>query len=123
MNRRLTLHWNSCVGNIWCPLGTVNLDHHHFDDLYGVYIIWHWDNQRQLYVHKVGQAKDDEIRERLKAHRRDFGNAYSGYTLCVTWAEVDISDIDGVEAYLGNTLKPQDRYPLVEPIIVNLPSW
>lgn len=123
MNRRLTLHWNSCEGDVLCPLGTVNLDHHHFDNLYGVYIIWYWNNQRQLYVHKVGQAKDGEIRERLEAHRRDFGSNYLGYTLYVTWAKVTISDIDGVETYLGNRLKPQDRYPDVIPIPVNIPPW
>lgn len=123
MNESLTLYWNSCVGNIWCPLGTVNLEHHHFDDLYGVYIIWHWDNQQRLYIHKVGQAKDSEIRTRLEEHRRYFEDPYSGYALYVTWAEVAISNIDGVETYLGNRLKPDDRYPDVLPITVNLPPW
>ena len=116
----LTLNWIKCTGDTWCELGTVNLNHDHFNNLYGVYIIWYWDNQRQLYVRKVGQG---EIRERLKQHRRNLGSTHSGHTLYVTWAKVSAPYRDGVEVYLGNKLRPQDIYPDVEPIPVNLPPW
>ena len=123
---RLQLNWIICKDDnnnntIWCPLGTVALDHNLLDNVYGVYIIWYWDNNGQRQVHKVGQAKDDEIRERLKDHKRNYGSTYNNNTLYVTWAGVPIEKIDGVEKYLGEKLRPQDVYPNAIPIKVNLP--
>ena len=101
----------------WYPFRTVDLSHDHFNNLVGVYIIW----QGGAKVVRVGQGK---IRERLTDHRNsqqisklDTGN------LCVTWASVGAANLDGVERFLGDTLKPviAERFPDVAPIPVNLP--
>ena len=33
----MTLNWNKCEGDNWCPFLTVNLKHAHFQSLEGVY--------------------------------------------------------------------------------------
>jgi hypothetical protein len=115
----MTLSWIKCVGDKWCPLNTVNLDHPHFSNMEGVYIIWH-GGQNPATV-RVGQGF---IRDRLRAHRSDPEvQAYSALGLFVTWAEVAAGDRDGVEAYLASILQPLagERFPQRTPIPVKLP--
>lgn len=115
----MTLSWNKCTGNQWCPLNTVNLDHPLFDGMEGVYIIWH-GGQKAATV-RVGQGV---IRDRLREHRKDKDvQAYSEQGLYVTWAAVAAGDRDGVEAYLAYRLKPLEgeRFPDRPPVEVNLP--
>jgi hypothetical protein len=115
----INLNWNKCQGEIWCPLDTVNLEHEHFDNMEGVYIIWHaGQNPRTV---RVGQGI---IRDRLKAHREDPEvQAYSQYGLYVTWARVEARNRDGVEAYLASTLSPLvgERFLDTSHVAVNLP--
>lgn len=64
-------------------------------------------------------------RVRLECHRAD--NAILAYrrgTLYVTWAAVSAAQLDGVERYLGDELKPlvAERFPQASPIPVRLPS-
>ena len=42
----------------------------------------------------------------------------------VTWAVVPAHQLDGVERYLADTYQPieGDRFPDVEPLVVNLPG-
>jgi len=115
----MTINWNKCQGNVWCPLNSVNLDHNHFDTMEGVYIIWHGGNNAATV--RVGQGF---IRDRLREHRIDPAiQAYKDFTLYVTWASVSALQRDGVERYLGNVLNPKvgSRFPDVIPIEVNLP--
>jgi hypothetical protein len=115
----MILQWTKCVGEIWCSLGTVNLGHAHFENLQGVYVIWHGGQaSRTVYV---GQGT---IKERLLSHRTDPRFApYAPFGLFVTWAAVDAFSRDGVEIYLASTLAPivGDRHAAATPIPVNLP--
>ena len=114
----MTLTWNKCVGGIWCPLETVNLEG--IGDASGVYVIWH-GGQTPRWV-RVGQGN---IKERLSAHRRDSEIlAYRQHGLLVTWAVVPANEQDGIEAYLYAQCKPLvgERRPGRDPISVNLPK-
>lgn len=115
----MTLFWNKCTGEVWCKLTTVNLAHDHFNEMSGVYIIWHGGSNAATV--RVGQGY---IRDRLNAHRNDPKvQNYKNLTLYVTWASVTESQRDGVEAYLWQRLSPKvgERTPNSTPIEVNLP--
>jgi len=113
------LNWNKCLGDVWCNLLSVNLDHSHFDGMTGVYVIWH-AGQNPATV-RVGSGV---IRDRLRAHREDPAILrYRSYGLFVTWAAVSANMMLGAERYLGDRLDPlvAERFPAVLPIAVNLP--
>jgi hypothetical protein len=114
----MTLNWNKCVGGIWCPFETVNLDG--VGEVSGVYLIWHGGaNPRWV---RVGQGN---IKERLSVHRNDPQIlAYRPHGLFVTWAAVPAAQLDGVEAYLFDQCKPLvgERCPDCNVIPVNLPK-
>jgi hypothetical protein len=115
----MPLNWNKCQGDVWCPLGTVNLAHPHFNQMDGVYVIWHGGpNAATVYVGK------GNVRDRLTYHRTNRQvQAYSQFGLFVTWAAVPASQRDGVEAFLAQRLHPLvvEGYPQVAPFEVNLP--
>ena len=115
----MDLNWIKCEGDKWCPLQTVDLTHSHFVGLCGVYIIWH-GGQTPWTVY-VGQG---QIADRLQAHRSEPDILkYSNLGLFVTWAKVDSQSQNGVERFLGTTLKPKEhvRFPEATPSSVNLP--
>jgi hypothetical protein len=116
----MNLNWIKCVGDQWCDFLKVNLTHNHFNDLEGVYIIWHGAPNPSTV--RVGQGN---IRERVTAHRLDpeILKYTETYSLYITWARVDFASKDGVENYLFNKLKPRlgERCPDCEAISVNLP--
>lgn len=115
----MNVKWMKCKGDEWCPLSTVNLQDDHFDGLEGVYIIWHVGPN--LVTVRIGQGV---IRDRLAAHRNDLEvQANAHLNLLVTWASVEATYRDGVEAYLANRLDPKvgERFPNRRPIEVNLP--
>lgn len=116
----INVTWTKCEGDVWCRLNNVNLSANHFDNIEGVYLIWHTQND-SAYV-RVGQGN---IRDRLTAHRNDSDvQQYVNLDLRVTWAQVDARYRDGVEAYLAQQLNPLvgERFPDVTPIAVNLPG-
>lgn len=117
----MQLNWQKCKGDVWCGLLTVDLQHSHFDNREGVYIIWHGgQNPRTV---RVGQG---DIRDRLGAHRRDDAVlAYKEHGLYATWADVPKASQDGVERYLAEQLTPMvgQIFPEAEAIQVNLPPW
>lgn len=115
----MNIQWNKCENDQWCPLNTVNLQHSHFDNMEGVYIIWHGGENPATV--RVGQGI---IRDRLAAHRNDPDiQKYSNLSLYATWASVTITYRDGVEAFLIQKLNPKvgERFPNRIPIEVNLP--
>ncbi len=117
---QLQVTWIKSTEDTWCGLHTVNLAHNHFNNLSGVYLIWH-GGATPHYV-RVGQGN---IRDRLTQHRTDPSiNAYSNLGLFVTWAHVPDSQMDGIEAYLANQCNPLvgERFPNVRQISVNLPG-
>ena len=115
----MNVEWIKCTNNTWCELNRVNLNHHHFDNFKGVYIIWHGGANPQIV--RVGQGF---IRNRLTSHRNDPQvQAHAHLTLYVTWASIPDAYLNGVEAYLAQTLGPLvgERFPNVLPITANLP--
>lgn len=116
----LRVNWIKSVEDTWLGLHTVDLSHSHFDNLSGVYLIWH-RGATPHYV-RVGQGA---IRDRLSSHRNDDEiNTYQHLGLSVTWASVPTKQLNGVEAYLAAQCKPLvgERFPNVTPISVNLPT-
>ena len=99
----MQLKWNMCRGNVWCKLNAVNLEHEHFNNMHGVYIIWHGGtNPKVVYV---GQG---DIKERIKKHRSDSQiQRYDDLDLYVTWAAVPKEYRDAIELYLANTWTPK----------------
>lgn len=115
----MQLYWNKCHGDVWCGLASVNLSHPHFDSMTGVYIIWHGGPTPAVV--RVGQG---DIRQRLTEHRENPKvQAFASLGLFVTWAKVVSWQVDGVERYLAERLKPKvgDRFPDAETVEVNLP--
>ncbi len=115
----MVVNWIKCGGEQWCDFFNLNLDHSHFDNLQGVYIIWHGGSQASVV--RVGQGI---IRERLRAHRQDSEILqYRNLGLFTTWAEVAHAYRDGVERFLSETWRPKvgARFPNVSPIEVNSP--
>jgi hypothetical protein len=113
------LSWNKCQGEVWCNLLNVNLDHPHFDNMSGVYIIWHGGQNARTV--RVGSGV---IRDRLRAHREDPAILqYRQLGLFVTWAAVSGATQRSVEKYLADRLRPLvgERFPDVPQEVVNLP--
>jgi len=114
-----TVNWNKCQGEVWCKLNSVSLSHQHFDNMEGVYIIWH-GGPKPATVY-VGRGV---IRERLTEHRKNSQiQQFEPLGLFVTWARVAPEQQDGVEAFLAQRLKPSvtESSPNVTPIDINLP--
>ena len=98
----MNLSWNKCQGDVWCKLNRVSLEHGHFENMEGVYIIWHGGTEPKVVY--VGQGV---IRDRLARHRQDEDvQRYSNLDLFVTWASVPINRRDGVESYLAGFWNP-----------------
>ena len=119
MIQSLILNWHKCQGGVWCNLNTVNLDHDHFNNLDGVYIIWH--GGKQPHVVYVGRGL---IKDRIKSHRKDNNiQKYSSLNLFVTWAKVLPEFQKGVESYLAGYWEPKEgEHHLNLPhIMVNAP--
>lgn len=115
----MNVKWIKCSGEVWCPLGTVNLSHAHFNNMEGVYIIWHGGSSPATV--RIGQGI---IKDRLAAHRIDPDvQAYASYGLFVTWTSIPLNQREGVEAYLATKLSPKvgQRFPNVLPVEINLP--
>ncbi len=117
----MKLNWIKCEGDQWCALMSVNLDGSHFDDMKGVYVIWHGGSDARTV--RVGQG---DIKDRLSAHRNDTSITRHGKnaTLYATWAPAELQYRDGIERYLFDSLKPLEGElaPAAKPIQVNLPS-
>lgn len=115
----MNLNWVKCMGDRWCPLLRVDLDHTHFNNLEGVYIIWHGGSEPGTVY--VGKGR---ISHRLKAHKIDpHVLRYSADDLFVTWARVEAKFQNGIERFLADALKPKVgiAHPIAPKINVNLP--
>lgn len=113
----MPLHWVKSTTGHWLNLDNVNLGP---VQAVGVYIIWHGGSNPRVV--RVGQGN---IAQRLGSHRADIDvtkyRQFGG--LFVTWAVVPSYQLDGVERYAAEILKPLvgDRFPFADPIAVNLP--
>ena len=110
-----TVHWVKSSRGAWCELERLDLKSVKGA---GVYVIW--AGKTWLYV---GQG---DIASRLQAHRGE--DAIMEWrkegALMVTWAIVPDSQLDGLERYLADALRPTvgKQHPNTLPIPVNLPS-
>ncbi|HIH2750278.1 hypothetical protein L3V59_36275 [Burkholderia aenigmatica] len=112
----MQLNWVKCQSGNWCGFLTVGLDHEHFNDLKGVYIIWSGD--------KVVRLGSGIIKNRLAEHREN--KEITKYPdLRVTWAQVNANQMKGVEKFLADKLDPLvgERFPDRTQIPVNLPQF
>ena len=113
------LNWTKCLGEFWCKLNCVNLEHAHFNYCRGVYIIWH--GGRDPGVVYVGQG---DIKARIQDDRNNPAiQRFEPHGLYVTWAEMPESSRDRVESFLAKKWTPKvgTDYPSVDPIEVNSP--
>ena len=96
-------------------LNTVDLNHQHFNNLEGVYIIY--SDTAAIYV------GSGEIAGRLGTHRRNFRHRSDYETLKVIWASVPKASQEGVELYLADTYTPivGEHNSRNQAIPVNLP--
>ena len=117
----MQLNWNKCQGNVWCKLNAVNLDHEHFNNMHGVYVIWHGGTNPEVVY--VGQGN---IRECLTEHRNDPQiQRYDHLDLYVTWAAAPKEHRDAMELYLANTWSPKivERNPQTFPAMTVNSPW
>lgn len=115
----VNLKWIKCQGEVWCVLNQVDLDSPHFNNMDGVYVIWHGGPDAAVVY--VGQG---HVRDRLKEHRTNKEiQAFARLSLFVTWAAVQQGQRDGVERFLAEKLKPKVELKMPEalPTTVNLP--
>jgi len=115
----MEIKWIACQDGEWCGLNQLNLCGTCFEDVNGVYLIWHRGAPPSIV--RVGYGN---IGERLAAEKADADvQQYAPLNLCVTWAVVDQRSRDGVAAWLAQTLKPLAALPCPDcaPIVVNLP--
>jgi hypothetical protein len=107
-------------GQQWCDLYRVPVIHEHFNDVAGVYVIWH--NGRNPVL-RVGQGY---IRTELSTLKLDprIRSIAADSPVFASWAQVQRALRDGVERYLIEMLGPQIviDVPKAEPIEVNLPG-
>ena len=116
------IEWEKCKRGTWCNLFELDLDHEHFDDLEGVYVIW--QSEENPVSLRVGQGLIREclVRERNAEDLLAYRNQHGIY---VTWAEVNPRFRDGVFKYVSEELNSEveSSYPDVPPIKVNLPWY
>ena len=115
----MNLDWNKCYGDVWCKLNAVNLDHQHFNNREGIYLIWHGGTDPAVVY--VGQGV---IRDRLRAHRKDSDiQQFARFDLFVTWAYAEEQSRNGIEAFLANRWRPKvgSEHPDANFVEVNSP--
>lgn len=129
LDKKATLVWNTHDPFMkYHRLNEVDLSDSHFDNASGVYVIWYMQGFRRKIVY-VGQSKNGLIKNRLSTHRSDPQiQLYASKGLYVTWAKAltyEIGEIDGIERYLHEKLKPLvcSHVPKDDPIHVNLPWY
>jgi hypothetical protein len=121
-NGRLAIDWikrRDGDDQHWCDLFRIPVSHEHFNDVAGVYVVWHNGHNPVL---RVGQGY---IRTELSTLKLDprIRSIAAESPVYASWAQVQRALRDGVERYLIDMLGPQivADVPDVEPVEVNLP--
>ena len=99
----MDLIWNKCVGDVWCRLDTLNLGHEHFNNMVGVYVIWHGGTEAATVKVGRGNIRNELLREKTDPQIRAFANL----GLFVTWASAPEPQAGAVQAFLGQALRPR----------------
>ncbi len=122
--KSLMLNWQFCTYTATghhVGLWNIDLNQYYFNNASGVYIIWYQTNFFGPMTVRVGQGR---IKDRFSSYRSDYRFLnLNNRNLFTAWASVIPPLQDGIEKYLGDTLKPliADRFPTALPIKVNLP--
>ena len=115
------LDWQKCKAGKWCALLDLDLDHDHFDQMNGVYIIW--AGEHNPVALRVGQGciRDCLVKERDFVESQTYNEKHN---IRATWAKAGPTFCGGVVRYLVDVLQPLLRSPYaeVEQIEVNLPA-
>ncbi len=99
----MQLTWYKCVGDVWCNLFRLDLDHRYLDDIEGCFILWSGIDPKVPLA--VGYG---DIRSELKALKSDIAiRAFEGRGLFVTWAELPEKKRGAVISFLISKLKPK----------------
>jgi hypothetical protein len=99
--------WEKCENDTWCLLKTLDLSDSCFDNLRGVYIIWYFDGSGNPITVKVekGDIRDKLISDRINPQIQ----RYADLNLLVTWTNIPLHLLNGVEVYLSEVLQPLVR--------------
>ena len=114
------VEWEKCSRGAWCNFSELDLDHEHFADMEGVYVIW--QGEENPIALRVGHGF---IRECLAREKSDKDLlAYLQDEIYVTWAKIDRKFCSGIVRYIANILRPEldSSSPDFEPIKVNIPA-
>jgi two-component system alkaline phosphatase synthesis response regulator PhoP len=114
------IEWEKCKRGTWCNLSELDLDHEHFNDMEGVYVLW--QGEENPVALRVGHGL---IRECLAKEQNDEDLlAYLQNGIYVTWAKVDRRFSGGIVRYIEDILQPEldSSSPDAEPIRINIPS-
>lgn len=119
----MNLYWALQNNNEWYEIDSLILalmfENSLYKHIYGVYIIRRGGTSpATLYV---GQG---DIVDRINFHKNKLHTSTDqGSVTYVTWARAPNDKCDGIENYLGQTLKPiySIRFPQAPPTKVNLP--
>lgn len=99
----MQIDWYKCVGDVWCNLFRLDLDHRYLDDIEGVYILWSGINPKMPLAVGYGNIRDE-----LKQLKSDIAiRAFEGQGLFVTWAMVPEKKRKPVISFLISHLKPK----------------
>ena len=111
----MNVTWIKSTTGTWLPLNNVNLGD---VKTFGIYVIWHEGNPARIVY--VGQG---DIKDRLTFHQMNpkVQKYAAAGMLRVTWAAVSAAQVDGVERYLADKLRPLvgEAHPNAAPIAVN----
>ncbi|MFP4528736.1 MAG: hypothetical protein ACLFQX_09315 [Candidatus Kapaibacterium sp.] len=116
----MEVDWFKCVGDVWCELKKVDVNHEFVSECNGVYIIWSGKGNERVIL-KVGSGN---IKEHILASRGNLAiKAFEYHGLYITWAEISPLRRTGVELYLLDTLEPRiiEDVPTAIKAKVNLP--
>jgi CheY-like chemotaxis protein len=116
------VQWEKCKRGTWCILAELDLDHRHFNDMEGVYVIWQGEENPVALRAGQGLIRNSLARER---NDKDLLAHTENRELYVTWAEVNPRFRDGVLRYISEALKLEleGSYPDVRPVRINLPWY
>lgn len=114
----MKVDWGQCILQSRCRLNSLNLNNEYFDNLTGIFIIWSEDGKKKFITVGKGIIRNELLKmknnENVKQYEPD---------LFVTWAEVPLVSLEGVENFLCSKLNPilQPKLNNRDLIEVNLP--
>lgn len=111
-------YWGKNARGQWCSL--LKTDFSVLKNS-GVYIFFGYDSDNTLVVIKVGQSEN--LAERIISYKNNDQVLSYSKNPYVTWINLSIKYLDGVERYLGEYYRPliAERFPDAPVIPINLP--